>query len=111
MADDDLMQVPDGEVFRVPIGTEIDLHHFSPRDIDSVVEEYLLEAWRLGYGEVRLIHGKGIGFQRQVVRQRLARTPFVIQFYDDPSPRGGKGATMAELRHSTGASENGQDEP
>jgi dsDNA-specific endonuclease/ATPase MutS2 len=84
-------------VIRLAIGPEIDLHPFAPAEIDSVLEEYLAAAWTAGWRELRIIHGKGIGVQRERVRARLARTPFVERYYDDPSPRGGKGATLALL--------------
>lgn len=87
---------PDGlEPVSFPLGREFDLHTFRPRDIPSVVEEYLREARALGYGQVRLIHGRGIGFQRDVVRQVLAKTPFVVEFGDDMN--GNRGATWATL--------------
>jgi len=63
-----------------------------------VVEEYLHEARRLGFRSVRIIHGKGIGVQRQIVRSTLARTPFVIDWTDAPPEAGGLGATIVRLR-------------
>jgi len=83
------------EVFVMPVGREFDLHTFQPRDVRSAVEEYLVEARVLGYRQVRIIHGKGIGFQREVVREVLASTPFVVEFGDDV--HGNKGATWATL--------------
>ncbi len=82
----------------VPLGREFDLHTFRPQDIKSAVEEYLLEARRLGFGQVRIIHGKGIGFQRDVVRKVLAATSFVVEFGDDVN--GNRGATWATLSPS-----------
>lgn len=75
----------DGEadVDVVPIEDSIDLHFFSPRDIPSVVEEYLLEAQKKGFTEVRLIHGRGKGVQRQVVQGLLTRHPAVLGFRSD----------------------------
>jgi DNA-nicking Smr family endonuclease len=87
------------ELFVVPLGREFDLHTFQPREVKSAVEEYLLEARRLGFHQVRIIHGKGIGFQRDVVRQVLAATPFVVEFGDDVN--GNRGATWASLSPST----------
>lgn len=81
----------------IPLGRELDLHTFRPRDISSVVEEYLLEARRLGYHQVRLIHGKGIGYQRDVVRAILAQTDFVEAFGDDIHNRGATWATLHPL--------------
>jgi len=79
------------------LGRELDLHTFRPRDIPSVVEEYLLEARSLGYHQVRLIHGKGIGYQRDVVRAILAQTDFVEAFGDDINNRGATWATLHPL--------------
>lgn len=82
----------------VPIEDSIDLHGFQPRDIPSVVEEYTRAAAERGFGEVRLIHGRGTGFQRQRVRQVLAACPWVERFADAPGNRGGWGATLVWLR-------------
>ena len=81
----------------VPITDAFDLHSFLPKDIPSVVEEYLSEALALGFNEVRIIHGKGKGVQREIVRKILSRHPMVKNFYDAPPERGGHGATIAEL--------------
>ena len=79
----------------------IDLHGFQPRDIPSVVEEYLAAAQARGFREVRLIHGRGTGFQRQRVRELLARHALVERFADAPAYRGGWGATLVWLRPGT----------
>ena len=86
-----------GDVAVLPIEDSIDLHGFQPRDIPSVVEEYLVEAHRLGFVEVRLIHGRGKGVQRRVVQSILARHPLVASFRDAPASRGGWGATLVWL--------------
>jgi dsDNA-specific endonuclease/ATPase MutS2 len=86
------------EPFIVPLGREFDLHTFRPQEVKSAVEEYLLEARRLGFVQVRIIHGKGIGFQRDVVRKILASTDFVVEFGDDVN--GNRGATWATLAPS-----------
>ena len=74
-----------------------DLHTVSPRDVEIVVEEYLHEANRLGLKALRIIHGRGIGVQRELVRRILARTPFVKSFGDAPAEAGGWGATLVTL--------------
>jgi dsDNA-specific endonuclease/ATPase MutS2 len=66
--------------------------------VKEVVEAYLEEARRLGYRAVRIIHGRGIGVQREIVRSVLARTEFVISYGDAPPEAGGWGATIATLR-------------
>ena len=82
----------------LPIEDALDLHAFAPRDVPSVVDEYLREAAARGFREVRLIHGKGKGVQRAVVQRLLAAHPLVSRFFDAPGERGGWGATVAVLR-------------
>jgi dsDNA-specific endonuclease/ATPase MutS2 len=86
------------EPFRIPIEDVLDLHSVSPRDIGPVVEEYLSEVHRLGFPAVRIIHGRGIGVQRELVRKILERTSFVESFSDAPAEAGGWGATIVTLR-------------
>lgn len=83
----------------VPIEDALDLHSFLPRDVPSVVSEYLDEARRRGFHEVRLIHGKGKGVRRAEVRRMLEGDPRVAQAFDAPPERGGFGATIVILRH------------
>jgi dsDNA-specific endonuclease/ATPase MutS2 len=86
------------EPVRIPITDVFDLHTIPPRDVKAVVEEYLLEARRLGFKALRIIHGRGIGAQRETVRAVLARTDFVEDFRDAPAEAGGWGATIVTLR-------------
>jgi dsDNA-specific endonuclease/ATPase MutS2 len=88
----------DEEPLRIPITDVFDLHTIPPRDVRAVVEEYLIEAHRLGYRALRIIHGRGIGTQREIVRSVLSRTPFVAEFRDAPAEAGGWGATIVTLR-------------
>lgn len=88
---------PFPEPVTVPITDVFDLHTFQPRDVKVVVEEYLSEARRLGFRQVRIIHGKGIGVQRELVRTILGRTPFVVDWTDAPPEAGGLGATIVRL--------------
>ena len=81
---------------RVPIENELDLHAFAPRDIASVVEEYINAAHEAGLGEVRLIHGRGKGIQRGIVQQALERHPLVAEFWDATETH--LGATVARLK-------------
>ena len=83
-------------VHRVPIEDALDLHAFAPRDIRSVVDEYLTAAHQAGLREVRLIHGRGKGVQRGIVQQALDRHPLVEQFWDATETH--LGATVARLR-------------
>jgi hypothetical protein len=86
------------EPIELPIEDAIDLHPFPPRDIPRVVEDYLEAAHAKGYREVRLIHGRGIGVQRERTRSVLSKHPLVASFHDAPPARGGWGATVAYLR-------------
>jgi dsDNA-specific endonuclease/ATPase MutS2 len=88
---------PENEPIRIPIEDVLDLHSVSPRDIIPVVEEYLSEAYRLGFSAVRIIHGRGIGIQRENIRKILERTPYVLSFGDAPLEAGGWGATIVTL--------------
>jgi dsDNA-specific endonuclease/ATPase MutS2 len=83
---------------RIPVTDVLDLHSIAPRDVEGVVEEYLAEAHRLGLHALRLIHGRGIGVQRETVRRVLARTGFVESYSDAPLEAGGWGATIVTLR-------------
>lgn len=89
----------DSEIpFRIPIADVFDLHSVPPRDVKAVVEEYLAEAHRLGFQALRIIHGRGIGVQREMVRAILARTPYVTDYRDAPLEAGGRGATIVSLK-------------
>ena len=87
-----------GEPVAIPITDVFDLHSVPPRDVRAVVEAYLEEAHKMGFRAIRIIHGRGIGVQREVVRAVLARTGFVISYRDAPPGAGGWGATIATLR-------------
>ena len=89
---------PFEEPFEVPLTDVFDLHTVAPRDISDAVHEYLSEAHRLGFRVLRIIHGRGIGFQRERVRSILAKTPFVVDYKDAPEEAGGWGATVIQLK-------------
>jgi DNA-nicking Smr family endonuclease len=86
-----------GEPFVLPIGEELDLHAFAPRDVASVVEEYLRECRARGVLLVRVVHGRGRGVQRAEVRRLLAGLPGIGSFADAPPSWGGWGATIVRL--------------
>jgi dsDNA-specific endonuclease/ATPase MutS2 len=90
--------IPDEEPVRIPVTDVFDLHSVPPRDVEGVVEAYLDEAHRLGLKALRIIHGRGIGVQRETVRRVLSRTPFVDAFQDAPAEAGGWGATIVTLK-------------
>jgi DNA-nicking Smr family endonuclease len=82
---------------RIPIEGSLDLHAFAPRDIPSVVEEYIHAAREAGLREVRLIHGRGTGVQRGIVQKALEKHPLVAAFFDAPESH--LGATVAVLKN------------
>ena len=86
------------EPIRIPITDIFDLHTVPARDVKEVVEAYLEEARNAGFKALRIIHGRGIGVQRETVRAVLARTPYVADFRDAPDEAGGWGATIVTLR-------------
>ena len=89
---------PFDEPIQIPITDVFDLHSVPPREVRAVIEEYLFEANRLGFKALRIIHGRGIGVQRELVRKILERTPFVASFGDAPAEAGGWGATIVTLK-------------
>jgi len=95
MSDIDDSEIP--EEIILPLEDFIDLHSFRPKEIRSVVESYLEEAVAAGFLEVRLIHGRGIGVQREVIRSLLSNHPAVLDYADAPAGRGGWGATVVRL--------------
>jgi dsDNA-specific endonuclease/ATPase MutS2 len=98
---DDGLDLDAHNPFPDPVEIEItdvfDLHTFQPRDVKPLVEEYLLQAHAKGFRSVRIIHGKGIGVQREMVRSILSRTRFVVDWTDAPPEAGGLGATIVRL--------------
>lgn len=86
-------------IHQVPIENTLDLHTFAPRDVPSVVEEYVTEAQEHGFSEVRIVHGRGVGVQRRAVQTVLKRHPLVLEFWDAPDSH--LGATIARLVGST----------
>src|SRR6476659_8084027 len=89
---------PGLEAVELPITDVLDLHSFRPAEVADVVRDYLDAAWEKGLRALRIIHGRGIGVQRQTVRTLLARDPRVTGFGDAPAEAGGWGATWVRLR-------------
>ncbi len=88
----------DEEPIRIPITDVFDLHSVPPAEVKPVVEAYLEAAHAKGLRALRIIHGRGIGAQREIVRSVLRRTRFVEAFGDAPAEAGGWGATVVTLR-------------
>jgi len=90
--------VPEGPPVPIPVEDALDLHPFRPGETAAVVADYVEAAAARGFREVRLVHGRGTGVQRAIVRAALARSPHVLSFSDATPERGGWGATVAVLR-------------
>ena len=97
MADREPPEVSQDDPIEVEIGDVLDLHVFHPRDVPSVVREYLDAAHEKGIRRLRIIHGRGKGVQRKTVRTLLERDPRVVDFGDAPLEAGGWGATWVTL--------------
>jgi dsDNA-specific endonuclease/ATPase MutS2 len=89
---------PFSEPVVLPLEDSIDLHSFSPKEIPSVVEEYIEQCIRAGIYEVRIIHGRGMGVQRNIVHSILRKHPSVLSFQGAPQEAGGWGATVVALK-------------
>ena len=85
-------------VVEIEISDSLDLHSFRPKEVKKVVEAYLMEARAKGYRFVRIIHGKGIGVQREIVRSMLRENDFVKTFRSGDEFSGGSGATVVEFK-------------
>jgi dsDNA-specific endonuclease/ATPase MutS2 len=88
---------PFPEPVEIEITDSLDLHSFAPRDIRAVVEAYMAEAHKKGFSVVRIIHGKGVGVQREIVRKTLSEMDFVESFKNAPEFSGSWGATIVKL--------------
>lgn len=95
-------QPPFDEPIVIPLEDHLDLHPFQPKEIPSVVEEYLEQCKEAGFREVRLIHGKGKGVQRNIIRALLEKYANVESFRDAPLEAGSWGATIVVLKSSSG---------
>lgn len=89
---------PFPEPFELEITDSLDLHAFAPRDVRSVVETYLMEAYKKGFHVVKIIHGKGIGVQKETVKTVLENTEFVKSFKSAPEFLGSWGATIVSFK-------------
>jgi len=98
MNDEDDDDFDFGEPVELPITDVLDLHSFPPREVKDVVVSWLDAVYEKGFRELRIIHGRGIGVQRERVRALLSRDPRVVDFGDAPAEAGGWGATWVTLR-------------
>ena len=88
----------DDRPIEIPITDTFDLHPFRPDEVKDVAREYLLEARKRGFAQVRLIHGRGIGVQRERIRSLLEELDFVVDFHDADSSGGGWGSTVVLIK-------------
>lgn len=93
-----MRSVDEDEPVEIPISDTLDLHPFLPAEIQDVAREYLIEAHARGFRQVRLIHGRGIGVQRERIRALLPTLDFVETYQDADGSGGGWGATVVLLR-------------
>lgn len=93
------LENPFGEFVELEITDSLDLHAFAPRDVKAVTEAYLAEAHKRGFRLVRIIHGKGIGVQRETVKKVLEQTSFVKSFKTADELSGSWGATVVEFKN------------
>src|SRR5262245_49871771 len=96
--EDDEEDFDEGAPVELPITDVLDLHSFQPAEVKDVVREYLDAAYERGFRFLRIIHGKGIGVQRQTVQTLLKRDPRVVEFGEAPQEAGGWGATWVRLQ-------------
>lgn len=93
-----MRRVSEDDAVEIPITDTLDLHPFQPSDVKDVAREYLHEAHQRGFKQVRLIHGRGIGVQRERIRSLLQELEFVADFHDADPTGGGWGSTVVLLR-------------
>ena len=84
------------EVQEYPIDGILDLHSFKPKEINSLIPEYITECIDRDIVEIRIIHGKGKGILRRGVHAILERDPRVISF-ETAHDRSSWGATVVHL--------------
>jgi DNA-nicking Smr family endonuclease len=89
------------EPVNIPIEDVLDLHHFKPKEVSALLTDYLDECRKAGIFSVRIIHGKGHGILKNLVRQHLKNNPIVSSFQDAPFDAGGWGATLVNLKNNT----------
>jgi DNA-nicking Smr family endonuclease len=102
---------PFGRPVEIPIEDSIDLHYFRPSEQADVAFAYVEAAAEAGFREVRIVHGRGRGVQRDRIQRRLARSPHVERFADAPADRGGWGATVVWLRRDATTPAAGDEDP
>ncbi len=90
----------DNESVEFPIDGTLDLHTFRPKDVKSLVPDYIEACMERGIYQIRIVHGKGSGTLRQIVHSILNKHPNVISFKHEGGSGGSWGATVVELTDS-----------
>jgi dsDNA-specific endonuclease/ATPase MutS2 len=86
------------EPVEIEVTSVFDLHGFQPKEVALATRTYLEEARKMNFPFVRIIHGRGVGVQRDIVRKILAQSDFVKSFKDAPNKAGGWGATVVKMK-------------
>jgi len=84
--------------FEIPFDGTLDLHTFSPKDVKSLVPEFIDECVRRGILQIRIVHGKGTGTLRRIVHAELDRHRAVQSYRHEGGSGGSWGATVADLK-------------
>ena len=90
-------QDPFSDSIKIEIDGVLDLHHFSPKDLKTLIPVYIVECINLNIFEVRIIHGKGKGVLRRTVHSLLENHPLVLEFKLDTGPSSW-GSTVLRLK-------------
>jgi len=94
------MYQDDDQPFEYPIDGTLDLHQFQPRDVKNVVMDYIECCLEKKIYSLRIIHGKGIGVQREMVFSILEKHPAVVSFRHEEGSGGSWGATVVDLKRN-----------
>ena len=88
----------ENDPFAIEIDGVLDLHAFSPKDLKTLIPDYLQECQKKGIMEIKIIHGKGIGNIRRSVHALLERDPLVAEYRQADLHTGSWGATIVRLK-------------
>lgn len=78
--------------------TQLNIRGMRAEEVHSLIEKFLDDAILLGHHELRVLHGKGTGVLREIVRNLVRTYPQVIAVEDEHADRGGAGITVIHLK-------------